>query len=839
MDIFQTLGRVYQRTEKTEQALAVWNRLEALFPGDLRVQEQIATALAEEGQAAAALARFEALAARVTDPFRKVQLAMQAADLKVRLGQTEPALRDFESLLGKLRPESWLYREVRHRIEEVFLKNGDQAGLVAYYERWIARNPEDVDALVRVGRTLAAQGQAAAAQKWYEKAVALAPSRRELRLALIGQLAQDKRFAEAAAQYEAMDKAEPNNPDTLRDWGGLLLRDTARPEADRKTAAAAVWRRLLQTRPDDAVTTAQVADLFRQADMPEEALDLYRKASELAPANPQYHEYLGEYLHALKRPAEAQATWARIAEGSNRNAKNLARLGEVLAGFGYLEPAIKPMSEAVALEGDDFTLRMKLAELLYRANRFDDARIQLAEAEKLAEKDEEKSAALEAIVKNDQAAGHLAAQIAAIRAELDRGRASQAPAEVQSRLYARLARYLEAEAKPADAVRSVEQAVTLDPRSIPAWTLAARLREAAGSLGDAADAYRRLADVDRRNRTEHLTGVAKLEARLGRVDAALKAGRDLIAAAPGNPEHYQFFAELCFQLGKNDEGLDALRRAVRVNPNDSKVILTLAETLAGQYRTDEAIEIYWRAFEKAEDLEAKLGVITRLTDLYLQRNQFDRLLARLQGNQRESQRQAQERELAICTAQAYASSGDLGMARSELDRLLSANTRDTQLLQQLSKLAEEEGDFESAAKYQKQLLELSPSDEGSTRLAQLYVKLGEVDEAQSVWTNLAAGKSQADKVFAAIDSLIANGKARAALEVTESLLRKDPRDWEAAYRRGVALANLNRDDDAAAQFRQCLESRMNDDEKCALAKAHTRDPRLSASVARPLATSAA
>ena len=55
IEIFQTLGRVYQRTQKTEEALAVWGRLKALFPGDLRVGEQIATALAEEGQTQQAL----------------------------------------------------------------------------------------------------------------------------------------------------------------------------------------------------------------------------------------------------------------------------------------------------------------------------------------------------------------------------------------------------------------------------------------------------------------------------------------------------------------------------------------------------------------------------------------------------------------------------------------------------------------------------------------------------------------------------------------------------------------------------------------------------------------
>ena len=146
---------------------------------------------------------------------------MQAADLKVRLGRSDDALRDFETMLGKLRPDSWLHREVRRKIEEVFLRNDDQPGLVSYYERWTKKEPEDIEALVRLGRTLASMGRAAEAQPWYEKAIKLAPTRRDLRLALISQLAGDQKFAEAAAQYEALDQSEPNNPDTLRDWGAL------------------------------------------------------------------------------------------------------------------------------------------------------------------------------------------------------------------------------------------------------------------------------------------------------------------------------------------------------------------------------------------------------------------------------------------------------------------------------------------------------------------------------------------------------------------------------------------------------------------------------------------
>lgn len=832
LEIFQALGRVYQRTQKPDQALAVWTRLEALFPDDPRVKEQIASTLAEEDQPAQALPRFEALARSARDPFRQVQLAIQAAELKIRLGRTEEALRDFETMLGKLRPDSWLHREVRRKIEEVFLKNDDRAGLVTYYERWTKREPEDVEALVRLARALAAMGRIAETQPWYEKAIRLAPNRRDLRLALIAQLAQEQKYAEAASQYEQLDRSEPNNPDTLRDWGALVMRDANRPVAERRAAAAAIWRKLLETKPDDPVTIAQVADLLRQIDMVDEALALYRRAIEKAPGNPQYREYIGEYLHQLRRPAEAMAEWSRMAEGPNRTARNLGRLAEVLSGFGYTKEAIPPMKEAVKLEKDDFDLRMKLAELLHRLERFDDADVHLVAAASLATSDEEKTAALDARVKNDQSAGRVATRIAEMQRDLQASKEREASADG----WMRLARYLEADGRLPDAVRAADRAVGAEPRSVTAWALAARLREVAGNLGDAANALRRLAEVDRKNRAEYLTGIARLESRLGRVDAAIKAGRDLIAAAPGNPEHYEFFSQLCFQLGRTDEGLDALRRAVRVNANDPKIILTLAENLAGLYRTDEAIEMYWRAFDRAEDLDAKLGVVSRMTELYLQRNQFDRLLTRLQHQNRDARPDAggsQQRDVALCTAQVYASSGDLGSARAQIEPLLASNARDTQLLSQLSKLAEEEGDLEAAARYQKQLNELAATDEGTSRLAGLYARYGELEEAQAVWSKMAADRGESQhRVLQAIDSLLGHHKPGPVAEITAAMVRKEPEDWEALYRQGTSLAALDRTDDAAAAFRKLVELRVSDDEKSAIVKARTRDPKLQGQGAR-------
>src|SRR5690606_21222642 len=88
LEAFQALGLVYQRSQRHDEALKVWDRLESIFPDDLRVKEQIATTLAEEGQHEQALKRFEELVKLAEgDDYRQVSFQMQAADLQVRLGK--------------------------------------------------------------------------------------------------------------------------------------------------------------------------------------------------------------------------------------------------------------------------------------------------------------------------------------------------------------------------------------------------------------------------------------------------------------------------------------------------------------------------------------------------------------------------------------------------------------------------------------------------------------------------------------------------------------------------------------------------------------------------------
>src|SRR5262249_3522873 len=146
----------------------------------------------------------------------------------------------------------------------------------------------------------------------------------------------------------------------------------------------------------------------------------------------------GEFYHTLKRPEDALATWNEIAAGKNRNAKSLARLAEVLSGFGYLKEAIATSAEACKLEGDDFNLHVRHAGLLHQAERFDAALEELEVAAKLAGNAEENEEVLQEQIKNYQAKDSLPAEADALQKELTAGK------DATARRWLRLARFREA-----------------------------------------------------------------------------------------------------------------------------------------------------------------------------------------------------------------------------------------------------------------------------------------------------------------------------------------------------------------------------------------------------------
>ncbi len=786
-EIFQQLGRIYQRTQPGK-ALELWQRFETAFPGDTVVQEKIAGILLEESRLPEALARYESLVTATTDPYRKIEFGIQAAEILLKQGNRIGAIDRFETQLAQLKTGSWQSEGIRDRIEYAFLQTNDLEGLVSYYSDRLKRQPDDLAAVSRFARHLSAKQDHAAARKWLQKAIAKAPSNVKLREDLIREFTAEKNFTAAADQYEQLTNLDSGNGRHLERWGRLVLRNESRPIAERRVAAAKIWRRLLKQNADDPAHVSRVADLFRSAGMVQETIELLARAIEIAPQQPQFVEYLGEYLYSLNRRDEALATFGKLAAGDLRTTESLTRLSKVLAEYGYEAESLQAMEDAVS-DTPRFADHILFAKLLTDAARFDQSMQQLDLAEAIASTEEETQ-----LLQQEKIQTYLKANLLPVKIQQlqDRCR-STATIDITLNDWQFLGLMQEAAGNLSDAARSLQRATKVNPKSLATWTIAARIMEKAGLLAEASAAHSRLAEMDRRTQVDHLRRVAELEQQLGRSDKAMQAAEDVVTAAPDNPQAYRFFADMCFRLGKPELAVDALRRTVRTNPGDRDALISLAEVLAKDFHTEEAIDLYWRAFGKTEDLNARVSITRSLTSLYLRIDQFRQLTSRLRSG---AAKPEDRRDVLLCLSNAFQAAGDLSAARATLEDLLQENPRDVALLREATGLAEQAKDPAAAIRYQRRVVQGTRSSDEASKLASLLLNSGDEAAAAELWATISAENVDAEQLLNSVEQFRKRGMLDTAAQIAEQLLSRDAGNYRAML--SLAVISWQQDNREAA-----------------------------------------
>ena len=168
--------------------------------------------------------------------------------------------------------------------------------------------------------------------------------------------------------------------------------------------------------------------------------------------------------------------------------------------------AVEKIALACKLKPKEFTLQLRAAEYHMRHGQYDESLAFNTAAEKLAASEEESDLTLKNRIEIFQSNRRLGEEISRLRFALeDSGEQSVDGWHI-------LARYLEADRDWDGASEAIDKALAIDDKSIPVLTTSARIAETSGSFADAAAANRKLAEIDRRLRSEHLMNVARLEA---------------------------------------------------------------------------------------------------------------------------------------------------------------------------------------------------------------------------------------------------------------------------------------------------------------------------------------
>ena len=791
----KTLGRLHLWQGDRDAALAVWSKLAKAFPDDRFALEELAELLAEEEQFDEAIQRYEQLAELAgSDLYRQLTLRVEIGQIQVRQGKLQTAIESFESCLDRLEPDSWNARDIRRRIEEIFIRGDDLTGLAEYYRERLKKHPEDLASMTHLASTLVRLGQSDAALEQYRTAVKLAPSRSDIRKELIDELTQREDFAAAIEQTETLLEQDAGNTEHIERLGNLYLRSTASDRDAMEVKALAVWKRIAEVKPEDPLAAVRVAELCRSAagigsrmtgsEDPNKyerqagtafgkaALEYYTEAVGRLSDVPQYHEYLGEYLYAVGRVEEALAAWHRLAEPPNDSVANLARLAEILASAGRLDEAVEVASRAVAKESDRYDLHKLAADLLIRNEQFDAALESVAAMERVADSPFFKEQALRRQVETYSAAGRIAEEAEKLSKRIEAGGAG-------ARDYWLAAMLAAAERRSTVALAHLEQALKMQPDDTRLLRFKAEVHQQGGDLAGAAEQYRRLAELEPKNQTAHLKEVVSLEISLGRTEAAIEAARKIVSLSPGNAEAAQLLADAHFRGGQDEEALDVLRRALRASSRNAEVRLLLARRLLERQQIDEAIEHFWRAFEVSENFESKLGVVGDLAEQYVITDRLPELIERLESLRRD---QEDTRGATLYLAEAHIRAEDYVSARRELNALAARRPDDVQVLSLLVALSERLGDTEAAIQYQEQVAELSPVTSSLDRLAGLYSDAGQQEKAKEIWLKLVRQAKDDKAIISALDRALREGEFDQALVLAEPEWAKRPDDWRFGYR---------------------------------------------------------
>ncbi|EPX57667.1 Tetratricopeptide repeat protein [Cystobacter fuscus DSM 2262] len=328
-----------------------------------------------------ALPLLEAEAARAPED---LELARTLTEAHVKAGQAEAWIAEL------LRRNGQAERAVNHyMLGLAYFSRVSDAGspAVAAFQRALELKPDEPEFHYRLGLALLESEQYAAAVGPLRRAAELAPERAGIRLPLAKALHRTGDEPGAVAALSVLVRKEPSPAEVAT--ARALMNQLADPftrfpkaaeskleegmrylqELDAPHPAIIAFEEILRDYPDLAVVHALMGLAWQRLDDAGRAVEEFKRAIELAPADGKNHFYLGELYLARQRPEAAlphlekavelnpllDMAWFRLGD-IRLERKDLKAAGEAFRVLTHLEPDEAPprgkLALVLQLEGD-------------------------------------------------------------------------------------------------------------------------------------------------------------------------------------------------------------------------------------------------------------------------------------------------------------------------------------------------------------------------------------------------------------------------------------------------------------------------------------------------------
>ena len=808
IEIIKQVGQLAGRSDP-QLAANILVKLAEQFPSSAQVIEKLAPTLAEL-DAERARPLYSKLIELTREPQRRVEIQMESAQLMKRLGQPEQTLSELEKLVVRVKPGSWLHSTLIEKIEQLTEELLGADGLIERYERALSERPDDVTVMLRLAKLLGNADRFEDARAILVKANRSAPSETEPLIMLVDLLEKAQRFDEAASACRELTEMEPGNVDFIVRAGQLMLKDGSRESLERQAEAATMWRRMLMGHEQDAARRVQLAELFSDAAMSEEAIKVYREALELDGAQFEFQERFAEYLQRLGRKEEARDVLLNAVGLASRSAnkvedseadkspaglasderQSLVRASTLLDRWGFRSDAIATLKKACEFQ-PQFADLLNLAQLLAADQRDAEAQGVLARATKLAIHLKEFNAVWDALISVYKRDVELADRVVELKRKLAEAKVPANAASLQPNDAAerseleqfeqleeleKLALMQAALGLPLDAAETIHQAAsTVEINSLRMWFLAARLEREAGLSFREIDSLRKLAELDVRNQAEYLQRVATIQFQQNQIDEALKT-LDLILQSPAATlVHYQMAWTFCLQAKLPERSIDYVRKATAAFANERAVWLVLSQRLTAPADRAEAIDAAWRALELSPEESQQKEVLDLFWAMYGSKEDPSELLDRIERFGVAEDREDDADKWIAWSLRAF-DQRDASLRLAA--RVLERSNASAELLHAAVDLSVKYEELEQALKLQKQLSRLSPSARNQLRAGELMGLNDDWQGAIEVWSGVVREPANAASVVAYAKELTARGQFQSVIELAEVAVETKQNTWE-------------------------------------------------------------
>jgi tetratricopeptide (TPR) repeat protein len=782
--IERQLGTMLLRNHKTDEALEVWQALLKANPADEELCEDVVELHIEEGLFKEAATLQESLIAKTKDPYTAVMRRLRLGDIHHRAGQRQKAIDVYAATLAESGQDTWLEREILAQIEQIFRVEDDLAGLKKEYATLLETYPKRIGLQRRRCRLLADLGEPDEAVKGYRAILELTPGNREYREEYVDMLCRVGKQDLAVKELKVLCEQNPKDAELQ-----VRLAKTLQ-EAKQSDEAVEAVKQYLQIAEQNEYAYLRAARLVESFGDKERAAEFYRTMVEKFSDSPSAQEAYAAFLYANNKKEDAQAIWkTQMQTADVAHALGIARALESRGEDAAVMELLKSREKDF---GADPLFLGQLVNTSLRLKQFEQAIPWAKRRVELSQNATDLENAVSQIVTACQQCDKVHVLIDELKQSSDRPIA----------LTCLLAELLESagESKEADELLRGPT----EKGDLLAVGEQIRLFTLRGEWANAADATRRLFELSGGRQSQYVRKLVELYERDSRLDEALKWVETWKRLSTGATTPWLTEVRLLKLQGKENDSLATLQKAIQRFEEDEELKVQLAQAFQESGKNTDAERVYWHLYEKSSDVESKLRWASELAKLAQQDGSISRLAESFQ------QRSRNNRESIVpllALAEVYRVADDYEKRRQSLLAATKLKPDDLQLLAQIARLEEMEGDWKSAMATLEQAAKLDKTNRTKLQIAKLHLEYGDRDVGFAMLRD-AIGERIADPraLERMVDSLCSMKEWEQAAELLAARISEHPRDYRLHYLLGVCYEESGHMPEAIEQFVSLLDN---------------------------------